>query len=233
MMARFCPNCGNELPDNAAMCVKCGKMLNEASNTTNKNSSKKKGLPTWAIVLIVVGCVILIPLIIIIILGVVGYNIIKDVEPNHINNGSIFSEGRTLEGTINDTLQNDDIRITLNDTLMYSSIGSGYFVNTPADGNEYLVFFFDVQNKDDEGESISYLDFDGYVDNYETNPVILLNDVDGTKSLSATLAPGMKTTGYVAFEVSTDWKEFEIRYDENMFDDDDDTFIFKVVNPDA
>lgn len=228
-MARFCPNCGSELPENAAMCVKCGKMLNEVNNKSSQSNPKKKGLPTWAIVLIVVGCVILIPLIIFIILGVVGYNTVK----NTVNNGNIFSEGRTLEGTINDTLQNDDIKITLNNALMYSSIGSGYFVNTPDDGNEYLVFFFDVQNKDDESEYISYLDFDGYVDNYAVDPVFLLDDVDGTEGLSATLAPGMKATGYVAFEVSTDWEEFEIRYDENMFDDDDDTFIFRVVNPDA
>ncbi len=28
-MAKFCINCGNELPENAAMCVKCGTMVNE------------------------------------------------------------------------------------------------------------------------------------------------------------------------------------------------------------
>ena len=51
-MAKFCANCGNELPENAAMCVKCGTMVNGSGN--NKGN-KKKGLPTWAIVLIVVG----------------------------------------------------------------------------------------------------------------------------------------------------------------------------------
>ena len=64
-MAKFCTNCGNELPENAAMCVKCGKMVNENistnKNTSNGNDKKKKGLPTWAIVLIVIGCVIIIP----------------------------------------------------------------------------------------------------------------------------------------------------------------------------
>ena len=34
-MAKFCTNCGNELPENAAMCVKCGKMVNE-NISTNK-----------------------------------------------------------------------------------------------------------------------------------------------------------------------------------------------------
>ena len=68
-MAKFCTNCGNELPENAAMCVKCGKMVNENistnKNTSNGNDKKKKGLPTWAIVLIVIGCVIIIPIIIV------------------------------------------------------------------------------------------------------------------------------------------------------------------------
>ena len=36
-MAKFCPNCGNEMVDEAAMCVKCGTMVGE--NNTNKNSN--------------------------------------------------------------------------------------------------------------------------------------------------------------------------------------------------
>ena len=35
-MAKFCPNCGNEMVDEAAMCVKCGTMVGE--NNTNKNN---------------------------------------------------------------------------------------------------------------------------------------------------------------------------------------------------
>ena len=34
-MAKFCPNCGSEMIDEAAMCVKCGTMVGE--NNTKKN----------------------------------------------------------------------------------------------------------------------------------------------------------------------------------------------------
>ena len=50
-MAKFCPNCGNEMVDEAVMCVKCGTMVgnvkkeNISSNTNINNGGKKKGLP--------------------------------------------------------------------------------------------------------------------------------------------------------------------------------------------
>ena len=81
-MAKFCTNCGNELPENAAMCVRCGKMVNENistnKNTSNGNDKKKKGLPTWAIVLIVIGCVIIIPIIIVAVLTIVTFKYVKE-----------------------------------------------------------------------------------------------------------------------------------------------------------
>ena len=82
-MAKFCTNCGNELEENATMCVKCGKMVNENINrNTSNGNTKKRGLPAWAIVLIVVGCVILVPIIICVVLAIVGINYIKDNDIN-------------------------------------------------------------------------------------------------------------------------------------------------------
>ena len=77
-MAKFCPNCGSEMIDEAAMCVKCGTMVGE--NNTNKNNEekptasgeKKKGLPAWAIVLIVLGGLGLLVVIAIIVFAVIG-----------------------------------------------------------------------------------------------------------------------------------------------------------------
>ena len=37
-MAKFCTNCGNELPENAGFCVNCGKMIE--GNNTNNNINK-------------------------------------------------------------------------------------------------------------------------------------------------------------------------------------------------
>ena len=134
-MAKFCTNCGNELPENAAMCVKCGKMVNENistnKNTSNENDKKKKGLPTWAIVLIVIGCVIIIPIIIVVVLAIVGFKYVKD---NDIDIKEYIEESATMKGTIGDTLSGDDVKITLTDVLIYHRIEGEAFTDTPAEG---------------------------------------------------------------------------------------------------
>lgn len=236
-MAKFCTNCGNQLDDNAAMCLNCGYVVG-GSNTSNNSSLnsngnvKKKGLPTWAIVLIVVGCVLLVPLIIFIAIFVFAFkstnNIIDDVK-DKLNN---VMESEEIIGTIDDTLENDDIRITLKDALMYSSIGDGSFTNTPAEGKEYLVFFFDVENLSSQTIYLSSYSFDGYVDGYSVNSKTIYGDIDGYSDISSTIAAGKKIKGYVVYEVDTAWENFEVSYREVDldFEDVDDTFIFKVIN---
>lgn len=248
-MAKFCTNCGKELDENASVCLNCGKVLGGNSNTNTNNVNninnnlnnggvqKKKGLPTWAIVLIVVGCVILIPLMVIVALGVIGYNFIKDneidVEDYIEDNFNI--ETKELVGTIGDTLRGDDLKITLNKALMYSSISSGYLTDTPADGKEFLVFFLDIENTSSDTVYLSSYDFDGYVDGYAVSSCYMLNDIDGVGELSVNLASGKKVSGFVAYEIDTTWKNFELRYEEYDvdYDDQDNTFIFKVVNEDS
>ena len=238
-MAKFCSNCGNEMLDEAIMCVKCGTMVGNAKKeksntiTNTNNGGKKKGLPTWAIVLIVVGCVVLIPLIILAILFFVGYNSLKNVNMDEIKDdfNDYIEEntgGYSFSGTIGDTLTGEDIRITLTGAYMYDSIGDGYLIDTPDEGKEYLLFFFDVENISDDNKYISYYDFDGYVDDVDVSTAILFNDVDGIKNLSSDLAPGKKAKGFVAFEVDKTWNEFEIHYKENIWENN--TLIFKVTN---
>lgn len=236
-MAKFCPNCGNEMIDEAAMCVKCGTVV-EGNNTNKNNESnpvtngeKKKGLPAWAIVLIVLGSIGLLVILVIAVFAIIGINALKKVDvdevKNKIENYIEENTDSTLYGTIGDTLTDDEFKITLTGAYMYDSIGDGSLVDTPADGKEYLLFFFDVENISNEDEFISYYDFDGYVDNVSCDTTIIFNDVDGTKNLSVNLASGKKVQGFVAFEVNKDWKDFEIRY-KQIFSDK--SLIFKVTN---
>lgn len=236
-MAKFCPNCGSEMVDEAAMCVKCGTMVGE--NNTNKNNEekptasgeKKKGLPAWAIVLIVLGGLGLLVVIAIIVFAVIGINALKKVDSNEIkdklNDYIEENTDSTLYGTIGDTLTDGSLSLTLTGAYKYDFIGEGYFVNTPAEGKEYLVLFFDIENISDEDEFISYYDFDGYVDDVACDTTIIFNDVDGIKNLSANLASGKKAQGFVAFEVNKNWKDFEISY-KQIFSDK--SLIFKVTN---
>ena len=69
-----------------------------------------------------------------------------------------------MKGTIGDTLSSNDVKITLTDALIYSRIEGEAFTDTPAEGKEYLVFFFNVENIDDENNFVSIHNFTGYVD---------------------------------------------------------------------
>lgn len=233
-MAKFCTNCGKELEENAALCLNCGVLVeNNSNNTTvnNETNKKKKGLPTWAIVLIIVGSVLLVPVIVIIAIGLLAYNTINNVIDNAQGEyDDYYEEIITDSGTIGDTLNTDKFKITLKEALMYSSIGEDYYVQTPEEGKEYLIFFFDIENISEENEFISNYNFSGYVDGYTVSVEHLYDEVNESEELSKDLAPNMKTKGYVAFEVNESWQEFEIHYSE-LFGYEDE-IKFTVVNPD-
>lgn len=224
-MAKFCINCGNELPENAAMCVNCGTMVNGSGN--NKGN-KKKGLPVWAIVLIVVGCVIILPILVLVILSIIGINY---AEKNGVDIKDYVDNLVTARGTIGDTLTDNELKITLNNALTYSEI-EGVLSGTPDDGKEYLVFFFTVENIGDEDTYISTYDFDGYVDDTAIDESVILGKIDGYDEIGGNLAVGKKANGYLAFEVNTNWKKFDVHY-KNDYLDSSDSMVFEVVNDDS
>ena len=217
-MAKFCTNCGKELPENAAICVNCGNMI---GNNDNNKKEKKKGLPTWAIVLIVFGCVVLIPIIIFAIFAAVGYKYIKD---NDINIKDYIEKSMISYGTIGDTLTDYDTRITLTNALIYSNIGG---VNADIE-KEYLVFFFEVENVSDDSLYISNHNFNGFFDQKEVASIISSVEIEGYKPLGEVLSEGDITKGYVAYEIDSDWNNFSIHFRRNSFDYD--SIIFDVYN---
>ena len=102
-------------------------------------------------VLIVIGCVIIIPIIIVVVLAIVGFKYVKD---NDIDIKEYIEESATMKGTIGDTLSGDDVKITLTDVLIYPRIEGEAFTDTPAEGKEYLVFFFNVENIDEVTQEV-------------------------------------------------------------------------------
>ena len=111
---------------------------------------------------------------------------------------------------------------------MYDSLGTNeYYKETPKEGKEYLVFFFNIENISNESEYISNYDFSGYVDGYTVSTKNTINDINEMEELGTELAPGMKTKGFVMFEIDKTWQEFEIHFDK-LFETSE--LIFKVVN---
>lgn len=219
-MAKFCYNCGKELNDNADICLNCGVLVNKNIKTVNTNNEKKnngKGFPVWAIILIVLGCVLFIPLVLLIILGFLFSSFsensdryieeVEDFFDDRINNYDV-----TEEGTIGSTLTIDGVNFTLDSIGNYSDINGDVLNNDLPEGYEYLVFFLTVENVSSDEKLITYLNFNGNVDDEKCLPKLLLTDIDGVSYLSNTLEVGETAHGYVAFEVRSDWEDFDLNY---------------------
>ncbi len=231
MGQKYCTYCGNKLPDNALVCMNCGRYTNNKANTNveSDNNKKKKKLPGWGIALIVIGSIIVFIFLLFMLLGILFYSVNNEVNDNKNFIDSIF-DFKKLEGTIGDTLTGDDLKITLEKSMTYDYIEGEYAKDTPKEGYEYLVFFFEIENIDDEIKYINSLQFTGYEDNYKVPSAFIVNEPDGYKLLSGNLDTHKKMKGYVAFEVSKTWKNFKVDYKSI---DDDDIYSFTVICPDC
>lgn len=208
-MAKFCPNCGVEVNENADICLNCGKELKASQPSKKGNNNKKKGLPGWGIALIVIGIlVVVLPIIGVIIYAALGTEAVKDTINDSFN--EVINED--VSGTIGDTLKVDNFELTLENCYYYDSIGDGYYVDEPASGKVYLVFFFEVENTSNEDDYFNYLYFTGYEDGYSVSPTFIINDPEGYELLTGDIAAGMKMKGYIAYEVDENWEEFELNY---------------------
>lgn len=224
-MAKFCSNCGNKLDDFADVCLKCGVLVNKSvsnkKSVSNVNGNKKR-FPIWAIVLIIIGCVILVPLIIFILFGLFVFRSFNFYDDDCINEMECIDEEADnyyyddydviSEGTIGDTLELDGIKFTLEKELRYSSVGENNIVDIPSTGNEYVVFFFEVENTSYMENFVTYLNFSGLVDDEKCMPKLLFNDIDDYGNLNKNLEAGDITNGYVVFEVEKGWENFELNY---------------------
>ena len=244
-MAKFCSNCGKELKENADICLKCGVLVNNKNGNSNSSDVKKKRFPIWAIILIVVGCIVVIPLLILFLVGIFAYNTVRSIPTERIDDYveefrdgfedgvrdyiEEYNENTAIkgEGTVGDTLEIDDMEFTLTKTEMYSSIGDDTHGNIPDLGNKYLILFFDVKNNSDSEKLVTYLNFSGIVDDDNIMSSFLLEKIDGLNGLNRNVKPGEKISGYVAFEVDEDYQNFEVHYQRFVTNNE---IIFNISN---
>jgi len=221
-MAKFCPNCGKELDEKSAICINCGVLLNN-NGTNTKNNKKRKGMPTWALVLIIVGTIILIPIICVTIIAVSTFSFFTTTGIVE----EILGEMEVQTGRVGETLLTEDFKIKLTDAKTYDMIEKEEENKEQAkEGKEYLVLFLDIENISYETNSIYSHDFNGYIENYSITEKIIDTDIEGIEPLSANLLPGTKAKGYIAYEVNKGWTEFELCY-EDWYGN---KIIFKVAN---
>lgn len=109
--------------------------------------------------------------------------------------------------------QSNNWRITVENIQTYKTLDN-ILIEDPPRGKIFLAFFLEVENISDQDSDINYLRFDGYCDNYSTDVELFSGPIDGVNVLVGNVAAGKKRKGCLLFEADSDWKTFELHYDE-------------------
>lgn len=121
---------------------------------------------------------------------------------------------------IGDYVQSDTLKITLTGAKVYDEIVQNeYLKATPADGKKYLVLFLEAENLSDKDQYVNMFYYDAYADSKSIKAETLLAKPEDEDMFAGDLAFGKKLSGYVAYEVSKDWKEFEFTYKDGALSD--------------
>ena len=145
----------------------------------------------------------------------VNENIKKDdFEEIRSDNKEIDKEKNVKSvATVGEYVENKEWKISLIEAREYDSIDSDYYSDKPeTEGNKYVVLFFEVENVSNKDNHFNMFYYESYIDGYSTDTELLMNDPENYKMLSGDVAAGKKLKGYVAYEVTPDWKEIEFSY---------------------
>ena len=112
-------------------------------------------------------------------------------------------------------------------TLVSVTTSEGGDFNKPADGKEFVLCEFTIENNSSKDLAISsMLSFEAYCDDFSISQSITgLLEKGDKQQLDGSVAAGKKMNGVIAYEVSTDWKELEIQFTPDVWSGKDIKFI--------
>ena len=195
-----CKSCGKEIAKSAKACPHCG-------------AKNKKGKGCLAAILLVFG------------FAVIGAALSGNDEPTKVPSESTPSVVETTEVTapapftVGDTITKDDVYVTLSDVREFEA---EYM--KPAEGNVYVAFHLEIENKSDTPIAVSSLMcFEAYFDDYAANFSLGGQTESGENQLDGEIAPGKKMKGAICYEVPADWSAAEIHFNPDLYGSD---FVF-------
>ena len=117
---------------------------------------------------------------------------------------------------LEETVETKKIRATA--TKIEKLAGSQF--NKPADGNEFVLLYLEIENISDKELTISsMMSFNAYVDDTSINQSLSAQIAkEGTSTVDGTIAAGKKLKGVLGYEVSKDWSQIEVHFEPDMFD---------------
>ncbi len=135
----------------------------------------------------------------------------KKVDSNTNNNANNNTSQDSFK--VGETVELKNVRATL--VSIEESQGSQYI--KPGDGKVFLLCEFNIENNSNSDITVSsMLSFEAYCDSYSINQSFQGATVK-SKTLDGTVAAGKKMNGYIAYEVSIDWKEMEINFSPDVW----------------
>lgn len=194
-----CKACGKEIAKSAKSCPHCG-------------AKNKKTHGCLAVILLVFGFMM------------IGVAFGGNDEPTKVPSASTPSapaETTTAPAsfTVGDTVTKHDVYVTLTDVREFK----GEYM-TPADGNVYVAFELEIENKSGESLAVSSLMcFEAYFDDYAANFSLGAQTESGATQLDGEIAPGKKMKGAICYEVPSDWATAEIHFNPDLYGSD---FVF-------
>lgn len=135
-------------------------------------------------------------------------------ETEAITDSTIESETQTPVSVIKpgNYISQGNLKFIFESAKQYTEIKGEYFTDKPTDGNVYLILFFEVENISKEEQYVNAWNADAFIDDYIVNSITLMGNPNNYETLSATLRPGKKTKGYIAYEVDKNWSKLEVIY---------------------
>lgn len=210
MNTKLCKYCQTEIPKKAKICPNCKK--------------KQGGIKKWIIIGVILGLII----------GVAS-STSETQEPKkvgEVNTTTNKDNSTTTETTastptsfkVGEIAEYKDVRVTM--TNYTESNGSEF--NKPTDGNVFVLVEFEIENNSKKELNISsILNFEAYADDYALNYSLnALMEKGSSNQLDGTVAVGKKFKGVIGYEVSQDWKNLEIRFSADFWNND--KFIFTI-----
>ncbi len=194
-----CKYCREEIDKGAKVCPHCQK----------KQKGKK-----WLIIAAVVFLIVLV--------GALGSGKGEEKSGQIDSGGESTAVEESREYSVGEYVEKNDVKVSF--ISVKNNNGSDVF--QPESGNIFVYAEVEIENNSDKELNISsVMCVDAYFDGYSVDESLsALAANSSAKSLDGTIAPGKKLKGTLAYEVSSDWNEFEFKINPDFWDSDGITF---------
>lgn len=122
-------------------------------------------------------------------------------------------EPETVSLVMNEMNGNEKVSVTMTGLCQYETLESDIYTDTPEDGKVFLVLFLNISNRDNGDDYINPEALSATVDGKEISHCVLFNEPESYETIFDHLAAGEQKDGFIAWQVPSDWNDFQVEYD--------------------